>query len=255
MFVGIIHELFNFWKSVSVSSYLIHFSFFTQSLFCFVFSFFFLSLFYFCLVCAVAIMGSKPQMSMALPCSALREEHWNTEATTIQLAQQGATGQAPQGGCTPRGQAKGDVYPKHFSVDQDKIFILLPRHCTRTATPLPCRSSVPKINSNSVLSWLAQLWGDACINIKKNNNQKNSAAWWCDWCRSKWRFCLSWTPPPPRDSGKFWMLCTSCSGSGRCWWLLGSAFTFVGIFPCLQGTGCPHVSVLPAARLAKSAFE
>lgn len=40
---------------------------------CFVvfFSPFVFSLFYFCLVCAVVIMGSQPQMSLALPCRAL----------------------------------------------------------------------------------------------------------------------------------------------------------------------------------------
>lgn len=107
MFVGIMHilsKLLNYgkdrlyieWRCVSVSLYFIHFSFFTQIIIIVLFCFpFFFSLFYFCLVCAVAIMGSQPQMSLALPCSALREGHWNTEATTIQLAQQGATGQAP----------------------------------------------------------------------------------------------------------------------------------------------------------------
>lgn len=50
----------------------IHFSFSLRllSLFCCVFPFVF-SLFYFCLVCAVVIMGSQPQMSLALPCRAL----------------------------------------------------------------------------------------------------------------------------------------------------------------------------------------
>lgn len=127
------------------SSHFIHFSFSLRllSLFCFAFPFVF-SLFYFCSVCAVVIMGSQPQMSLALPCSALREGHWNAEVTTIQLAQHGGHRPGTPRGCTPRGRAEGDIYPKHCSVDQDKIFILLSHHCTRTAALLWCRSFIPK---------------------------------------------------------------------------------------------------------------
>lgn len=78
-------------------------------------------------------MGSQPQMSLALPCSALREGHWNAEVTTKQLAQHGGHRPGTPRGCTPRGQAEGDIYPKHCSVDQDKIFILVSHHRTRTA--------------------------------------------------------------------------------------------------------------------------
>lgn len=64
-------------------------------------------------VCAVVIMGSQPQMSLALPCSALWEGHWCAEAATAQLAQQGAKGQAPQGEGTLQGvRLKVKITPK-----------------------------------------------------------------------------------------------------------------------------------------------
>lgn len=167
LFAGIMHILFNILfkllnngndrlckQCLSIwvwarTSFIFLFSLRLLSLFCFVFPFSFLflfSLFYFCLVCAVAIMGSQPQMSLALPCSALREglKHWGPYDTT------GPAGGHRPGtprGCTPRGQAEGDIYPKHFSVDQDKIFVLLSRCCTTTAAPLSCRSFVPKIST------------------------------------------------------------------------------------------------------------
>lgn len=124
-------------EGVSVKTELaLHPFFFFHSYYyhCFVlFSPLFLVCFFFCLVCAVVIMGSQPQMSLALPCSALREGHWNAEVTTKQLAQHGGHRPGTPRGCTPRGQAEGDIYPKHCSVDQDKIFILVSHHRTRTA--------------------------------------------------------------------------------------------------------------------------
>lgn len=85
MFVGIMHILFKclnkiaYIKSEGVCEceLVLHSFFFFHSDYyhCFVLFSLFFSLFYFCLVCAVAIMGSQPQMSLALPCSALREGH------------------------------------------------------------------------------------------------------------------------------------------------------------------------------------
>lgn len=84
-------------------------------------------------------------VGLALQCSERRTlKHWGHYDTT------GPAGGHRPGtprGCTPRGQAEGDIYPKHFSVDQDKIFILLSHCCTRTAAPLSCRSFVPTIST------------------------------------------------------------------------------------------------------------
>lgn len=89
----------------------------------------FFSLVYFCLVCAIVIMGSQPQMSLALPCRALRRtlRRWGLYHTAGPAG--GQRSGTPKGG-SPRGQAEGDNYPKHCSVDQGKIFILLSPHQT-----------------------------------------------------------------------------------------------------------------------------
>lgn len=70
-------------------------------------------------------MGSQPQMSLALPCRALWEGRWGAEAATAQLAQLGGQRPGTPEGASSKGQAEGDNYPKHCSVDPGKIFILL----------------------------------------------------------------------------------------------------------------------------------
>lgn len=118
----------------------------------------------------------------------------------------------PSGGVrgqAPRGQAEGDNYPQHCSVDPGKIFLLLLKkshllyilHCT-----FFLQLGEKKILKKSV-SWLCSIWSSY-------NQKKLSHLLWClsnvvlktaKRFQSKQRFCLLWNSL--RDLGKLWMLC------------------------------------------------
>lgn len=218
-------------------------------MFLFSFAFFlFVCLCYFCWVRAVVIMGSQPQMSLALPCRALWEGRWGAEVTAAaQLAQRGVRGQAP------RGQAEGDNYPQHCSVDLGKIFILLPSR-TRKATAV---SHFKQDFCVSLQLKEYELWNvsqddpvPGFIQSRYNHKHHHSCSNFLmvKKPQSKRRFCLLLNSL--RDFGKLWMLCplmrwvwpVDVDG----WLEVLSHVCTLNMFPFLWGTGAASVSTLPA---------